>query len=500
MKLNLPTTTDIRHAYQEGEEAVVALFSQVMEQVEALATQLSQQAELIQALEVRLGKNSQNSSKPPSTDGYAKPPVEGKRTNSLRKAGQKPKGGQPGHSGNTLKQTAHPDLIEEHAPEVCGQCGEPLAEVAVAGYEERQVYDIPALRIEITAHRALQKVCPVCGSLNRGNFPAGVSSPAQYGDGVKALGSYLTCQHYLPLERTTQIIEDLFQHRISEAVVLGATNQLAEDVKPAEAAVKALLSSGDILQLDETGLRVMGKLHWVHAASTAKLTYYNVHTQRGVVAMDAADILPNFKGIAVHDHWKPYFRYENCGHALCNAHHLRELQAIETLWEQPWAKDMAALLCEIDHAVNVARLQNQTYLPETLKTDFHTRYDDWVARGYEVNPPPPPPVVVEGKPKRRGRVKQSAPRNLLDRLKHYKAEVLSFMEDFRVPFSNNLAERDMRMVKVKQKVSGCFRTMEGAAAFVRIRGYCSTARKNGENVMASIKAALRGNPFVPTAA
>lgn len=498
MKLSLPPPTDIRAAYQEGEEAVVVLFSQVMEQLEALAVQLSKQAELIQALEARLGKNSRNSSKPPSTDGYTKPPVDGKRTSSLRKAGQKPNGGQPGHSGNTLKQVEHPDHIEEHAPESCAQCGEPLATVAVTGYEERQVYDIPAMRIEMTAHRALQKVCPVCSTLNRGQMPAGISGPVQYGEGVKALGSYLTCQHFIPLERTTQIIEDLFQHRVSEAVVLGAIGQLADEVKPSEAAVKALLSNSDILNVDETGLRVAGRLHWVHAASTPNATHYSVHAKRGTVAMDAAAILPNFSGVAVHDHWKPYFRYEHCRHALCNTHHLRELQAVETLWEQSWAKNMSELLLDIDRAVSDARLQNQTRLPETLNADFHARYDHWVQVGYDANPPLPPLAADEGKPKRRGRVKQTAPRNLLDRLKGYKAEVLAFMEDFRVPFSNNLAERDMRMVKVKQKVSGCFRTMEGATAFVRIRGYCSTARKNGENVMLSIKAAMRGNPFIPS--
>lgn len=492
MNLRMPTVEDIHSAFEQGEEAVVALFADVGKQVEALAGELQQQAAALKELEARIGKNSRNSGKPPSSDGYGKPPV--KRTDSLRESGTKPNGGQPGHEGRHLKPTDTPDVTETHAVEHCCHCGVSLNGVAASGYEERQVFDIPAMRIEVTAHRAEITLCPACGAENRGEFPAEVSAPVQYGNGVKTWAAYFTHQHFIPVERTAQIFEDLVRHRVSEAVVLTAGAELSERVRPITDVIKEHLRRADVVNLDESGLRVRGKLHWLHVACDERLTAYEIHARRGQEAIDAANILPAFTGIAVHDHWKPYFGYEQCQHALCNAHHLRELQYIDKQYGQPWATEMAALLREIKKAVDSAK-SDANHLPAEQISAFEQRYAAIVTAGYAANPRPPPDPQA---PKKKGRPKQTPALNLLDRLRDFKPQVLAFMYDFRVPFDNNQAERDVRMMKVKQKVSGSFRTVEGAERFARIRSYVSTARKNTVNIFSAIRDAFAGKPFTPS--
>ena len=491
MNFHMPTDEDIHTAFEQGEASVMAWFHQVVGQVAELAQQLAQQGALLQELQVRLAKSSRNSSKPPSSDGYSKV----KRTASLRKAGETSQGGQPGHDGQTLMASAHPDRVETHAVSRCAQCQVSLAEIVAVGYEERQVFEIPAIRIEVTAHRAEIKVCPRCGRASKGTFPASVPQAVQYGPVVKTWASYFTNQHHIAVERTTEIFADLVQHRVSEATVLTASEQLERCIAPATAAVKALLREAEVLHVDESGLQVNGKLHWLHVASTARLTSYEVHTKRGHEAMEDAGILGGFTGTAVHDHWKPYFTYDECNHALCNAHHLRELRFIEQQYHQPWAKEMADLLCEIKAAVDATPSPAMSLLPAELER-FGKRYDEVVRSGFAANPAPAPPVAGAEKP--RGRSKQPPPVNLLIRLRDFKGQVLAFMHDFRVPFDNNQGERDIRMVKVKQKVSGGFRTFEGAQRFGRIRGYLSTARKQAKNVFEAIRDAFDGTPFIPS--
>jgi len=491
MNLRLPTDQDIHIAFEKGETAVRDLFREVTVQIEALARQLATQGEALQALQARLAQNSRNSGKPPSSDGYSK----AKRTQSLRKAGRKPNGGQPGHVGHTLQASAHPARTETHEVATCAHCQAPLAATRATGYEERQVFDIPAIRIEVTAHRAEVKTCPQCGGKTIGAFPAGVTQAVQYGPIVKTWAAYFPNQHHIPVERTTQIFEDLLHHPVSEATVLQASEDLAQCLTPSTAAVQEMLRTSEVLHVDESGLRVQGKLHWLHVASTDHLTHYTVHPKRGREAMETAGVLGTFTGTAVHDHWTPYFTYTACGHALCNAHHLRELQFIEKQFEQAWANDMTELLLEIKAAVEETRPQDASLPPEWLEA-FGRRYDAIVQEGFEANPLPPP-LATAGTAKKRGRPKQTPPRNLLIRLRDFKAQVLAFMYDFHVPFDNNQAERDVRMVKVKQKVSGCFRTLEGAERFGRIRGYISTARKNAKNVFEAIRDALGGTPFIP---
>jgi transposase len=491
MNFRMPTDEAIHIAFEKGEAAVMELFHHVADQMAELARQLAKQGEVLQDLQARLAKHSNNSSKPPSSDGYRTV----KRTTSLRQSGDKPNGGQPGHEGHTLRAVDAPDRTETHEADTCAHCQASLTGTEAVGYEERQVFDIPAIRIEVTAHRAEIKVCPMCGHTSQGCFPESVKQAVQYGPIVHTWASYFTNQHHMPVERTTEIFEDLVQHRVSEATVLKASEQLERCIEPSTAAVKARLRDAEVLHVDESGLRVRGKLHWLHVASTEHLTSYEVHAKRGQEAMEDAGILGAFKGTAVHDHWKPYFTYDECNHALCNAHHLRELRLIDTQYQQPWAKAMAELLLEIKAAVAATPAPAMHLAPPELE-GFVQRYDAVVQAGFEANPAPRPTTEGEGKP--RGRPKQPPPVNLLIRLRDFKGEVLAFMSDFRVPFDNNQGERDIRMVKVKQKVSGGFRTLEGGKRFGRIRGYISTARKNAKNVFEAIRDAFDGNPFIPS--
>ena len=487
MHLQTPTDQDIHTAFEQGEAAVKDLVHALATQIAELAQHLAQQGEALQALQARLAKNSRNSSKPPSSDGYGKV----KRTASLRKPGEKPNGGQPGHEGHTLSASDDPDCIKVHGVERCVHCQASLVGIDMAGYEERQVFDIPAIRIEVTAHRAEIKVCPACGHPSTGFFPDAVTHAVQYGPTVATWASYFTNHHHIPVERTTEIFADLVQHRVSEATVLKASEQLDTCIAPATEAVTEQLRASEVLHVDESGLRVEGKLYWLHVASTDTLTHYEVHAKRGQEAMEAAGILGTFSGTAVHDHWKPYFRYTGCRHALCNAHHLRELHFIDRQYHQPWANAMAALLCEIKVAVDKTPAPAVSLAPAQLEA-FAQRYDEIVQAGIAANPLTAPQVTSRGRPK------QPPPLNLAMRLHDFKGQVLAFMYDFRVPFDNNQGERDIRMVKVKQKVFGGFRTLEGAQRFGRIRGYLSTARKHAKNVFEAIRDALDGTPFIPS--
>lgn len=459
----------------------------LIEIILSLQTGLAQLTARVQQLEDRVAKNSSNSGKPPSSDGLAKKPAP----KSLRASGQRKSGGQKGHKGETLEMVDEPDHLEIHSVQECPHCQTDLSAVAVYEVEKRQVFDLPPVRVEVTEHQSELKCCPGCGQAVRGEFPAEVRHPVQYGNRILAYMVYLNVYQLLPMRRVVELLGDFYGQMPSQALIESANQRLAAQIAPTLTAIGEQLQAAPVVHCDETGIRVAGKLNWLHVVCTRFLTAYGVHAKRGYEALLDLGILSTFSGRTVHDGWASYFKLAHCRHALCNAHHLRELLFVFERTQQTWPQQMTQLLLDIYHEVQTTRDLAPQLTPERRR-HYEARYDEVLRQGLAANPPP-----EEALPKKRGRKKQSDAVNLLSRLSQYRAETLAFMTDFRVPFDNNLAEQALRMMKVKQKISGAFRTLAGAQVFCDIRGYLSTARKHGLNMIRVIFDAFAGNPFIP---
>lgn len=430
-------------------------------------------------LEGRLALNSSNSSKPPSSDGLKRP----LRTGSLRKkTGRKP-GGQTGHKGHTLAQTEKPDRVIDHYPEKCRKCGGTIPQTAMsAGYLKRQVIDVPEPQPPAaTEHRAHACDCAHCGVRTQAEFPEGVTAPVQYGPRIAALAVYLqTCQ-FIPEDRLAELLHDLYGIDISTATIAAMEHRKAEELAPVAEAIGEKVRQAPVKHLDETGYRIGGATQWLHVAATVLLTFYHTSAKRGTLL---ADVI----GIIVHDCWKPYFTMQGVLHALCNAHHLRELKALMEIEKETWAFEMYHFLRRTCHAVNAAKEQGLTLTPELIAW-LQKRYDRIVAKGLAFHESQPPPAQKTrsngGKP--RGRRRRRTGHNLLLRLQGRKHDVLRFLTDLTVPFTNNLAEQALRMMKVRLKISGCFRSAQGAKDFVTLRTVLATARKQGWNLLETLQ-------------
>lgn len=455
------------------------------EQLAALVVEQAGQIERLTArvveLERRLGLNSRNSSKPPSSDGLGKPPPRSLREQSGRRAGK-----QPGSPGATLRQVDDPDEVVEHRPQRCGGCRAGLDAAAVTSVAVRQVFDVPPIQVKVTEHRILTCRCAGCGTTTRAQAPVGVGAPVQYGPGVAAIVVYLAVRQHIPVERLAEVCAEVLGIRVS-------TGWVAAQLRPAAVAltgfadrVSAALRGSPVGHFDESGARVGGRLWWLHSASTRDLTWYHLDERRGRAAMDAAGILSAFTGVAVHDCWPAYFRYLEVTHAVCNAHIVREL----TGWHdsdpqgQRWAKDMIDLLVGANRAVIKARADGAERLDPGVLAGFDRRWQELITTGYAVNP-------RQAGQRRRGILA------LIDRLRSATVEVWRFAHDFAVPFDNNQAERDIRMVKLQNKISGGWRTYDGARDWLTIRSYISTAAKNGLNIYQALRDALAGNAWLP---
>jgi transposase len=424
-------------------------------------------------LERRLSLNSTNSGKPPSSDGLKKPP----RVSSLREPSGKKTGGQTGHPGETLCRVEKPDATIDHYPQACAGCGKPLTAATATGHVARQVFDLPEPRpLIITEHRAHACRCIACGTQTRAAFPQGVTAPVQYGQRIAAFVLYLLHYQLLPEKRLAVLMADLFGVKLVTATIARISRDCAKRFQGFAEVLGDHVAAAPVKHMDETGFRIGGKTQWLHIASTVWLTFYRTAAKRG-------SLLANVSGIVVHDHWKPYYTMTGVLHALCNAHHLRELKALVEIEKEDWAAKMQRLLRRACHATNAARAQGVP-LKTALVALIERCYDGILADGLAFHEGQP----ALAKTRRRGRPPRRVGHNLLLRLSTRKPDVLRFLTDPSVPFTNNLAERDSRMMKLRQKISGGFRSQDGAKDFAIIRSVLSTARKQGWNMLQTLNA------------
>ncbi|WP_429690955.1 IS66 family transposase [Bacillus mycoides] len=440
---------EILAIYQKGPQAICDFVHHLENQIQDLKGR-------IEKLENHSKKNSTNSHKPPSTDGLCKPV-----TKSLRKPSHRPICGQLGHKGHTLCLATNPNHTITHSLTYCTCCHASLNHEPVKGYRIRQVYDLPPIQIEVTEQKVEQKECPHCHSIQEAQFPSTVSRPVQYGPNIKRLIPYLTHYQCISLKRTKEFFQDCFGHSISEGTLVNHTHAFSSQLQSFLQDVKEKILQSSVVHFDETGMRVENKTQWLHTASTPEVTFQHIHQKRGKEAMDAGEILPSFSGIAMHDGWKSYDAYTDCRHVLCNAHLLRDLQGIIDSTGQKWAQQMQEFLTQ----ALALKKQYKGNMPKEERKNLFTAYQFILNEA--------PFSSSESQKKRM----QTPAQNLWNRFVKYSDRILAFLEHPNIPFDNNQAERDIRMTKVKQKVSGTFRSKKGAESFCQIRSFMSTMKK-----------------------
>ena len=430
--------------------------------------------------------NSKNSSKPPSADGYTKPAPKSRR----RRSGKRP-GKQPGAPGRHLASVSDPDTVVRHVPERCEGCETDLVDAPVIGEVRRQVFDLPPVQARVTEHRGERRRCR-CGTETTAAFPAEATGPTCYGPNLRALVCYLVVRQHIPIKRVAELLADAYEIPVATGTIVAMVKEGADRLDAFLSSLRDQLVEADVVHVDETGLRVDASLYWVHSASTALGTLYHLDKKRGTAAMDAMGVLARLSGVVVHDGWSPYRTYSAVAHALCNAHHLRELDGVAEVGGQQWATDMVAFLADTWHQVLDAKAGGATSFSADKLAEVRSSYDTIIAAGHAANPAPVPTG-------RRGRPKKTKAANLLGRLDTYADDVLRFATNFAVPFDNNEAERQVRMVKVQQKISGGFRTKTGATAWLALRSYLATAIKNGVNPLEALQRLTVADPWMPTA-
>ena len=446
---------------EQKDKLIIELFS-LVPLVKELKLRILELENEVAELKAKLNRNSRNSHMPPSKDGFRKP-------KNLRAKSGRPTGGQSGHTGRTLQESDRPDRQIRHLIKRCPHCSSSLEEVNCLTWKKAQVFDIAELKIEVDEYLIEEKLCPHCQRFCRSSLPEGLKFGTQYGPRIRALATYLHNYHYIASNRVVEFFQDIFNHTLSEGTVFNAEHTCFANLRRFEKLLKNALRNCSVAHADETGLRVAGKGHWLHVFSTQRSSYFSIHRKRGKEAIEEINILPHFKGTLVHDHFKIYFKY-GFDHALCNAHHLRELQSVFESTGHLWAVKMQELLKTIKKDKETGKLS-----VANVKA-YSKEYDAIVHLGYYQQRERSPPKI------------SSYPKEicLLDRLRHYKTQTLLFMNREDVPFDNNQAERDIRMMKLKMKISGCFRSPRWTKVFCLIRSYISTIKKNGMAVFQSL--------------
>lgn len=440
----------------------------------------------VEKLDAELSRHSGNSSKPPSSDTVTQRAAQNARRSGWNKKPKGRVGKQPGAEGKHLAQVANPDLVVRHVPANCPACGDSLEQAPVVGVERRQVFDIPEPKVMVTEHVAERRRCS-CGTVAAAPFPPEATAPACWGPRVRSLGTYLLVRQHLPVARTAELLEDVLGAPVSTGWLAGLAAEAAEGLDGFIADLKGKLQASRLLHVDETGARISGTRQWVHVASTKLLTLLDCHPKRGVDATDAMGVLPAFGGVAMHDRWKPYWRYD-CDHSICGAHVLRDLAAVAEIPSQAaWAEAMARLLLDAKHAQEQAVDEGAEAVGNAEREGLRARYDEIVEEGIAANPIP---IRWSGRT-----TLERRSFNLAVALRDHKDEALRYLDDVSLPFDNNQAERDLRMVKLQQKVSGGWRTPEGARHFCAVRSYIATAAKHGVPALGVLTQMFRGTPW-----